>query len=130
MATGKKTGGRKVGTPNKITTTVRQSVLDTFVAIQSDRDANLLAWAKANPTEFYRIAARIVPNGTRMNVGELSGSLAEQGRKVIEGLAAGTLGAEDASVLMSALASQSRIVEVSELEQRVAMLESAPKRGG
>ena len=58
---GAKTGGRAKGTPNKITRTVRETVLAVFTDLQSDPKANLKAWAKEEPTEFYRIASKLIP---------------------------------------------------------------------
>ena len=65
---GAKTGGRAKGTPNKITRTVRETVLSVFTDLQSDPKANLMAWAKKEPTEFYRIASKLIPT-------ELTGSV-------------------------------------------------------
>lgn len=56
-----KTGGKKKGTPNKLTRTVKERVLDTFNELQTDKRANLKQWAKENPTEFYKIAAKLIP---------------------------------------------------------------------
>lgn len=56
-----KTGGRKAGTPNKVTASVRQAFEDAFNLLQSDDQANLLAWAKNNQTEFYKLASKLIP---------------------------------------------------------------------
>jgi len=53
--------GRKKGTPNKITRTVKETVLTVFNEIQSDRKVNLKAFAKKHPKEFYQLAARLIP---------------------------------------------------------------------
>lgn len=66
MAKGIKTGGRKAGTPNKITAKVRESFETAFSMLQQDRSANLLTWARSNPTEFYKLAAKLIP--TDVNV--------------------------------------------------------------
>ena len=65
MAQGHKTGGRQRGTPNKITRAFRDAVQVAFDAIGGDEA--FAAWARENPTEFYRIAARLIPT-------ELTGS--------------------------------------------------------
>ncbi len=57
----------------------------------------------------------------------LIGSLADKGRIVIGALADETLSPEEAGAIMQALATQARIVEVDEIEQRVAALEKAIK---
>jgi hypothetical protein len=56
-----KTGGRKPGVANKLTTTVKEKVLDVFNELQHDKEANLLTWAKSEPTEFYKIASKLIP---------------------------------------------------------------------
>jgi hypothetical protein len=52
--------GRPVG-PNKLTKTVKETVLAVFNNLQEDPEANLLKWAKGEPTEFYKIAAKLIP---------------------------------------------------------------------
>ena len=53
--------GRKNGSINKLTKTVKEKVLEVFNELQDDKDANLLTWAKSEPTEFYKIAAKLIP---------------------------------------------------------------------
>ena len=57
----KKIGGRKKGTPNKLTKTVRETVLGVFNDLQEHPKANLQKWAEENPKEFYQIAAKLIP---------------------------------------------------------------------
>ena len=54
-----KTGGRQKGTPNKLTTTFREAVLLTYHNIGGHEAFS--NWAAKNRTEFYRIAARLIP---------------------------------------------------------------------
>lgn len=62
FSTGKvKTGGRQKGQQNKFTTTVKEAIMLTFNKLQKDKRANFLQWAKENPTEFYKIAAKLIP---------------------------------------------------------------------
>lgn len=61
MAKGKKTGGRKAGTQNKLTKTVKEAFETAFEAMQGDPAANLGVWGKANLTEFYKLSARLIP---------------------------------------------------------------------
>jgi hypothetical protein len=56
-----KTGGRQVGSINKLTKTVKERVLEVFNELQDDPKANMLNWAKEEPTEFYKIAAKLIP---------------------------------------------------------------------
>lgn len=63
-----KTGGKVKGTPNKLTKTVKETVLAVFNDLQQDPQANLLAWGTDNPTEFYKIAAKLIPTEVNANV--------------------------------------------------------------
>jgi len=68
---GQKTGGRQVGTPNKVTAIFKDAVRTVYEDIGGHEA--FAAWAKENPTEFYRIAARLIPTemasqGTSINV--------------------------------------------------------------
>jgi hypothetical protein len=55
-----KTGGRQAGTPNKLTSAFKTAVLLCYDRIGGD-DA-FAAWAADNPTEYYKIAARLIPH--------------------------------------------------------------------
>jgi len=68
---GQKTGGRQVGTPNKVTAIFKEAVRTVYEDIGGN--TAFAEWAKENPTEFYRIAARLIPTematqGTSINV--------------------------------------------------------------
>jgi hypothetical protein len=52
--------GRPKGAENKITRTVKEPVLAVFTDMQSDPKANLLTWGIDNPTEFYKIASKLI----------------------------------------------------------------------
>jgi hypothetical protein len=64
--------GRPKGTPNKLTKTVKETVMAAFEDLQNDPKANLIAWGKANPTPFYQIAAKLIPTEISAAV-EISG---------------------------------------------------------
>ncbi|MBM3356527.1 MAG: hypothetical protein FJY54_02230 [Betaproteobacteria bacterium] len=68
MAKGIKTGGRTKGTPNKITRAFREAVQAVYHDIGGDEA--FAAWARDNPTEFYRIAARLIPTELRHGSGD------------------------------------------------------------
>jgi hypothetical protein len=53
--------GRPPGTQNKLQKTVKETVLSVFNEIQADPKANLTAFAKKYPRDFYAIAARLIP---------------------------------------------------------------------
>jgi len=63
-----KIGGKVKGTPNKLTRTVKETVLAVFDDLQADPKANLLSWGKENLTEFYKIAAKLIPTEVNANV--------------------------------------------------------------
>lgn len=59
MAVGKKYGGRKKGTPNKLTRSVKLALDDAFTKMGGV--AALVRWGAENPTEFYKLWAKILP---------------------------------------------------------------------
>ena len=54
-----KTGGRQPGVPNKFTASFREAVRHVYNGLGGHKA--FLEWARANPTEYYRIAARLTP---------------------------------------------------------------------
>lgn len=56
-----KIGGRQPGSQNKTTSTVKEVVLAVFQELQGDAKNNLKTWAKKEPTEFYKLAAKLIP---------------------------------------------------------------------
>jgi hypothetical protein len=61
MAFGRKTGGRKPGSKNKTASVIamREAVWEAFVQLGDVK--GLVKWAKENPTEFYKLAGRLMP---------------------------------------------------------------------
>lgn len=53
--------GKPKGAVNKTTRIVKEVFADVFNDLQADKKANLKAWAKDNPTEFYKLAAKLIP---------------------------------------------------------------------
>lgn len=53
--------GKPKGASNKVSKTVKQAVLEVFNKIQDDPKANLEAFAKKYPRDFYQIAAKLIP---------------------------------------------------------------------
>lgn len=60
--------GKKKGTTNMITRTVRETVLAVFNDLQEHPTAKLSAWAAKEPTEFYKIAAKLIPTEIKATV--------------------------------------------------------------
>ncbi len=67
----KKLGGKVKGTPNKITKTVKETVLAVFNDLQSDPKNNLLEFGKKYPRDFYQIAAKLIPTELNAKVEEI-----------------------------------------------------------
>ena len=58
--------GRPKGSPNRTTVAMKNAISTVFEDLQAGHGGegaypHFLAWAKANPTEFYRMAARQLP---------------------------------------------------------------------
>lgn len=59
MAPGIKTGGRKPGSVNKTTATVKAALEQAFEKMGGVD--NLVEWAKSEPTEFYKLYSKLLP---------------------------------------------------------------------
>lgn len=51
--------GRKKGVPNKATASIKAAFLEAFE--KKGGTTALVAWARENETEFYKLAARLIP---------------------------------------------------------------------
>lgn len=60
MAKGRKTGGRKKGTPNVATRTVREAFVEAFAIVNQGPSA-LAVWGQANPDKFYALSTKLIP---------------------------------------------------------------------
>lgn len=54
-----KTGGRKPGTPNKLTVAAKEAFQLAFEGVGGVD--GLIKWAQHNPDEFYKLYARLIP---------------------------------------------------------------------
>ncbi len=61
---------------------------------------------------------------------DLDGSLADNARNVVRAMGAGDISPDQAAAVLAAFASQLRVIEATELEQRIAALEATAKRNG
>lgn len=59
--------GRPKGRKNKFTKSIKDIFLEVFNELQTDDKANLLYWAKQNPTEFYRLISKMLPKEIEIN---------------------------------------------------------------
>ncbi|MCU7844690.1 MAG: hypothetical protein KZQ93_12700 [Candidatus Thiodiazotropha sp. (ex Monitilora ramsayi)] len=71
-----------------------------------------------------RITPPMRPKDEPVQIGELKGTLAEQGQKILSSIGEGKLTPSEAATMISAIASQSRIVEADQIEKRLAALEA------
>jgi hypothetical protein len=62
---GPKNGGRKKGTPNKSSASVKAAFLLAFDAAGGDKA--LAEWARDNRTEFYKLYAKLLPTESPAN---------------------------------------------------------------
>jgi len=58
--------GKPKGAVNKTTKLVKEVFAEVFEQLQDDPIANLKSWGIENPTEFYKLASKLIP--TQMNV--------------------------------------------------------------
>lgn len=58
--------GRPKGSQNKFTKEIKDAFQAAFSALQDRGGVNLLDWAAQNPTEFYRITARMMPQNIEL----------------------------------------------------------------
>jgi Family of unknown function (DUF5681) len=70
-----------------------------------------------------RLLSPVRPRDEPVKLGKLAGTLTEQGQGILRAMAAGMLTPGDAGKLLQALAAQAHIMEVDEIERRVAALE-------
>ena len=61
--------GRPAGVPNKLTTTVKEAFEKAFHSMQADETVSLDVWGKANPTEFYKLASKMIPTDVGVTIG-------------------------------------------------------------
>lgn len=83
---GKGNPGKPKGATNKLTRAVKEAFEAAFNELQGQPGVRLPDWAKENPTEFYKIASKLIPAELNANVtGNLAGLLGSIGRGQGEG---------------------------------------------
>lgn len=63
---GQRFGGRQKGTPNKVSTTVKENVIQVFQQLGGAK--GMAEWAKENPTHFYNLYAKLIPQDVHKTV--------------------------------------------------------------
>jgi len=113
----------------------RTAMRDLLTPHAEDLVAKVVELALAGDSTALRICIdRLIPpakaRGDPVNLPSPTDSLANNGRNVIQSLAEGNLTPEEAGEVMQALTAQARIVEIDEIEKRVATLEQAAAAKG
>jgi hypothetical protein len=80
--------GRKKGSQNKLTRTVKEAFENVFRDLQKDpKDpAHLREWAKREPDKFYPLAAKLIPTEVK---GEMNHTVTPNINCVVEAMANG-----------------------------------------
>ncbi len=60
--------GKPKGAKNKINRAIKDVINETFNQLQADSKNNMLEWAKNNPTEFYKLASKLIPTEIDANI--------------------------------------------------------------
>jgi hypothetical protein len=60
--------GKPKGAQNKLTKSVKEAFEIAFSELQEDKEANLTNWAKDNTTEFYKLAAKLIPTSVNADL--------------------------------------------------------------
>ncbi len=60
--------GKPKGAQNKLTKSVKEAFEIAFNELQGDKNANLATWAKENTTEFYKLAAKLIPTSVNADL--------------------------------------------------------------
>ena len=60
--------GRPVGTPNKATKSVKEAFTEAFGKLQLKQGVNLADWGEENPTEFYKLCTKLIPQAIEAKV--------------------------------------------------------------
>ena len=60
--------GKPKGANNKLTKSVKEAFEVAFNELQGDKNANLANWAKENTTEFYKLAAKLIPTSVNADL--------------------------------------------------------------
>lgn len=91
----RKTGGRRKGTPNKVTATARENIIAVFTRL-GGVDA-MAEWASENPTEFYKRYARLIPAQAQLDVFSLERVIEESWNRPLSPLRWGQRALPEAS---------------------------------
>ena len=57
--------GRIAGTPNALTKSIKDTVLEVFTELQNDPETSLLGFARKYPRDFMIVAAKLIPTNIK-----------------------------------------------------------------
>jgi hypothetical protein len=60
--------GKPKGALNKATKSVKEAFVEAFGKLQLKKDVNLTEWGAKNPTEFYRLCTKLIPQAVDAKV--------------------------------------------------------------
>lgn len=60
--------GKPKGATNKTTRLVKDVFAQVFSDLQDDPTVKLSEWAKTEPTEFYKLASKLIPTQVNANI--------------------------------------------------------------
>lgn len=73
---GKRDGaGRKKGSQNRFTSAIKDAVLETFEKLGGVK--HMVKWAEKNQTDFYKIAAKLIPQQINADVSHFDGEASD-----------------------------------------------------
>jgi len=128
-----KTGGRKRGTPNKATVEVRSLAQDYGpdalkelhrLSREAESEAARVSACNSILERAYGKAPTSAPIAIKLPKTKTAENVCEAISTVIQSVAAGEITPADASSLCGLLESQRRIIELTELETRIVVLEA------
>jgi len=76
-----KAGGRTKGTPNKTTASVKAALEEAFERMGGVD--SLITWARSEPTEFYKLYAKLLPAEMNIKHSGLDGLAERLNRSVV-----------------------------------------------
>ena len=60
--------GRKAGSKNKIGKSVKETFEKAFHLLQQNDRVKLAKWGEENPTDFYKLAAKLIPTEVNASI--------------------------------------------------------------
>ena len=60
--------GKPKGALNKTTRTVKETFASVFNEREENPELSLFEWSKTNPTEFYKLASKLIPTEVNANI--------------------------------------------------------------